>query len=66
MKESRQVCDTWDAAPARKTHISQAVPAFSPRLTDAPLPASLVIITEAAMVLRLGGIYEIVATISAC
>lgn len=47
MKESRQACDTWDAGTARKTHISQALPGFSPRLTDALVPASLVIITVA-------------------
>lgn len=45
MKESRQVCDTWDAATARKTHISQALPGFSPRLTAVLVPASLFIIT---------------------
>ena len=45
MKESRQVWDTWDAATARKTHISLALPGFSPRLTDALVPASLFIIT---------------------
>lgn len=49
MKESRQVCDTWDAATARETHISQALPGLSPRLTDALMPASLFII---AVVLR--------------